>query len=101
MSAEEDKDMSAGGEKDTSAGGEKGRQFRRLWRGRTPKGYNRQKKQSFRSLMKNACQQAALDFTRYNARRIYMGEIENIDPDEIRFGDKRIRRPPRRHLRGI
>ena len=80
---------------------EKAAQFRRLWRGETPKGYNRQKKEAFRSKMKNACQQSGLEFTNYNARRLYMGEIENFDPNEIRFGDKKLYLPPRRYLRDV
>ncbi len=79
---------------------EKKRQFKRLWKGETPKGTNPQKRDEFRSRMKSACQQLDLRYTKVNSQRIYLGELAKDDDDVTRVGEVRVRHPPRRHLRG-
>tara|TARA_Y100000588_G_C13747518_1_gene708312 strand:+ start:301 stop:561 length:261 start_codon:yes stop_codon:yes gene_type:complete len=76
-------------------------QFERLWNGKTPKGINNSKKDSFRSKMKNACQQEGIDFSEINAFRVFSGELRELDLDTYKVGDVKVTKPPRRHLRGI
>ena len=79
---------------------EKKRQFERLWKGKTPKGTNPQKRDVFRSKMKSACQQLSLRFSKINSQRVYLGETRADGDDFTRVGEVRVRHPPRRHLRG-
>mgnify|MGYP001157112520 CR=1 FL=1 len=79
---------------------EKKRQFERLWKGKTPKGTNPQKRDEFRSKMKSACQQFGLQFSKINSQRLYLGETETDGDDFTRVGEVRVHLPPRRHLRG-
>jgi len=76
-------------------------QFEKLWNGITPKGNNINKKNSFRSRMKNKCHQEGLEFSKINSFRIFSGEIRALDSDTHKVGDVKVTKPPRRHLRGI
>ena len=76
-------------------------QFERLWNGKTPKGVNKNKKDSFRSKMKNSCQQEGVEFSKVNSFRGYSGELRELDANTHKVGDVKIIKPPRRHLRGI
>ena len=74
-------------------------QFEKLWKGITPKGVNVSKKNSFRSRMKNSCNQEGLDFSKINSFLVYSGKSKALDSDTILKGDVKITTPPRRHLR--
>ena len=74
-------------------------QFEKLWKGITPKGVNVSKKNSFRSRMKNSCNQEGLEFSKINSFLVYSGKSKALDSDTILKGDVKIRTPPRRHLR--
>tara|TARA_Y100001970_G_scaffold18460_2_gene20734 strand:- start:2508 stop:2768 length:261 start_codon:yes stop_codon:yes gene_type:complete len=74
-------------------------QFEKRWNGVTPKGTNISKKNSFRSLMKNNCQQEGFEFSKVNSYLIYSGEYKNLDDDTLVKNDIKLTRPPRRHLR--
>jgi hypothetical protein len=76
-------------------------QFEDLWEGITPKGKNHSKKSTFRSRMKNSCQQQGLEFSKINSFRIFSGEIRALDSNTHKVGDVKVTKPPRRHLRGI
>ena len=76
-------------------------QFERLWNGKTPKGVNINKRDSFRSKMKNACQQAGIEFSEINSFRVFSGELRELDPNTHKVGDVKVTKPPRRHLRGV
>ena len=41
--------------------------FDNLWQGKTPKGFNINKKNSFRSRMKNSCHQEGLEYSKINS----------------------------------
>ena len=73
--------------------------FEGLWEGETPKGINVNKKNSFRSKMKNACQQEGLEFSKINSFLVFSGLSKKLDPDTIIQNDIKITSPPRRHLR--
>ena len=77
------------------------KQFDKLWSGITPKGTNTNKKNLFRSRMKNSCQQEGIEFSKINAFRIFSGEVRDLDSDTTKVGDVKVTKPPRRHLRGI
>ena len=77
------------------------KQFDNLWNGVTPKGNNISKKNSFRSKMKNSCQQGGLEFCKVNSFRIFTGETRKSSSETYRVGDVKVTKPPRRHLRGI
>ena len=74
-------------------------QFEKLWKGITPKGVNVSKKNSFRSRMKNSCNQEGLEFSKINSFFVYSGKSKALDSDTILKGDVKITTPPRRHLR--
>ena len=74
-------------------------QFEKLWKGITPKGVNVSKKSSFRSRMKNSCNQEGLEFSKINSFIVYSGKSKALDSDTILKGDVKITTPPRRHLR--
>ena len=76
-------------------------QFDRLWNGKTPKGINNSKKDSFRSKMKNACQQGGLEYSKINSFRVFSGELKELDSDTYKVGEVKVTKPPRRHLRGV
>ncbi len=73
--------------------------FVSLWKGKTPKGINISKKNSFRSRMKNSCQQEGLEFSKINSFLVFSGLSKKLDPDSIIKNDIKITTPPRRHLR--
>ncbi len=73
--------------------------FESLWEGETPKGINVSKKNSFRSKMKNACQQEGLEFSKINSFLVFSGQSKKLDPDTIVQNDVKVTSPPRRHLR--
>ena len=75
------------------------KQFQNLWDGITPKGKNISKKNSFRSRMKNSCQQEGLEYSKINSFLVYSGHSKKIDPNTIVKGEIKISKPPRRHLR--
>ena len=70
-----------------------------LWKGETPKGININKRNSFRSRMKNSCQQEGLEFSKVNSFLVFSGLSKTLDPDTIIKNDIKITTPPRRHLR--
>ena len=76
-------------------------QFEKLWNGKTPKGFNTNKRDSFRSKMKNSCQQEGVEFSKINSFRVYSGELRELDSNTHKVGDVKVTKPPRRHLRGI
>ena len=47
--------------------------FEELWEGKTPKGVNINKRNSFRSRMKNTCHQEGLEFSKLNSFLVYSG----------------------------
>ena len=77
------------------------KQFEKLWSGDTPKGINTNKRNLFRSRMKNSCQQEGIEFSKINAFRIFSGEIRELGSDTTKIGEIKVTKPPRRHLRGI
>ncbi len=74
-------------------------QFAKLWDGLTPKGVNVNKKNAFRSRMKNNCQQEGFEFSKINSYLVFSGEYKNLDAASIIRNDIKMIRPPRRHLR--
>jgi hypothetical protein len=56
-------------------------QFEKLWEGVTPKGINHSKKDTFRSRMKNSCQQEGLEFSKVNFYYIFLGDSKKLDFD--------------------
>ena len=73
--------------------------FESLWRGETPKGINPTKRNSFRSRMKNSCQQEGLEFSKINSFLVFSGLSKQHGPDTLIKNDIKITSPPRRHLR--
>ena len=73
--------------------------FEELWEGKTPKGVNINKKNSFRSRMKNSCHQEGLEFSKLNSFLVYSGLSKKLDDDTIIKNDIKVSNPPRRHLR--
>jgi hypothetical protein len=73
--------------------------FESLWRGETPKGINLTKKNSFRSRMKNSCQQEGFEYSKINSFLVFSGLSKKLDQDTIIKNDIKITSPPRRHLR--
>ena len=65
----------------------------------TPKGVNVSKKNSFKSRMKNSCNQEGLEFNKVNSFLVYSGKSKVLDSDTIMKGEVKITKPPRRHLR--
>ena len=51
--------------------------FERLWEGKTPKGINLSKKNSFRSRMKNSCNQEGLEYSKINSYLVFSGLSKN------------------------
>ena len=45
--------------------------FQGLWEGKTPKGININKKNSFRSRMKNSCNQEGLEYSKVNSFLVF------------------------------
>tara|TARA_B100002051_G_C16508352_1_gene521465 strand:- start:219 stop:479 length:261 start_codon:yes stop_codon:yes gene_type:complete len=75
--------------------------FEELWDGKTPKGVNINKKNSFRSKMKNSCHQEGLEFSKLNSFLVYSGLSKKLDDDTIIKNDIKVSNPPRRHLRNF
>lgn len=75
--------------------------FEELWEGKTPKGVNINKKNSFRSKMKNSCHQEGLEFSKLNSFLVYSGLSKKLDNDTIIKNDIKVSNPPRRHLRNF
>ncbi|MBB89104.1 MAG: hypothetical protein CMB27_02645 [Euryarchaeota archaeon] len=75
--------------------------FEELWEGKTPKGVNINKKNSFRSRMKNSCHQEGLEFSKLNSFLVYSGLSKKLDDDAIKVNDIKVSNPPRRHLRNF
>ena len=75
--------------------------FEELWEGKTPKGFNINKKNSFRSRMKNSCHQEGLEFSKLNSFLVYSGLSKKLDDDIIIKNDIKVSNPPRRHLRNF
>ena len=73
--------------------------FEQLWEGKTPKGINISKKNSFRSRMKNSCNQEGLEYSKVNSFLVFSGLSKKLDVDSIIKNDIKISTPPRRHLR--
>ena len=73
--------------------------FDNLWQGKTPKGFNINKKNSFRSRMKNSWHQEGLEYSKINSYLVYSGLSKRLDRDTIIKNDIKITSPPRRHLR--
>ena len=73
--------------------------FENLWNGKTPKGLNVNKKNSFRSRMKNSCHQEGFEYSKVNSYLIHSGLSKKLDEDAIIKNDIKITSPPRRHLR--
>ena len=73
--------------------------FQGLWEGKTPKGINISKKNSFRSRMKNSCNQEGLEYSKINSYLVFSGLSKKLDADTIIKNDIKISTPPRRHLR--
>ena len=78
---------------------EKYKIFANLWHGKTPKGFNINKKNSFRSRMKNSCHQEGLEYSKINSYLVYSGLSKKLDHGTIIKNDIKITSPPRRHLR--
>ena len=75
--------------------------FEELWEGKTPKGVNINKKNSFRSRMKNSCHQEGLEFSKLNSFLVYSGLSKKLDDDTVIKNDIKVSNPPRRHLRNF
>ncbi len=75
--------------------------FEELWEGKTPKGVNINKKNSFRSRMKNSCHQEGLEFSKLNSFLVHSGLSKKLDDDTIIKNDIKVSNPPRRHLRNF
>ena len=75
------------------------KQFEQLWKGETPKGINVNKKNSFRSRMKNSCNQEGLEYSKINSFLVFSGLSKKLDDDFIVKNDIKVSSPPRRHLR--
>lgn len=77
------------------------KQFEGLWEGKTPKGINISKKNSFRSRMKNSCQQEGLEYSKINSFLVHSGLSKKLDENSIIKNDIKVTTPPRRHLRNF
>ena len=75
--------------------------FEELWEGKTPKGVNINKKNSFRSRMKNTCHQEGLEFSKLNSFLVHSGLSKKLDEDTVVKNDIKVSNPPRRHLRNF
>ncbi|MEC7416347.1 MAG: hypothetical protein VX117_01110 [Candidatus Thermoplasmatota archaeon] len=75
--------------------------FEELWEGKTPKGVNISKRNSFRSRMKNTCHQEGLEFSKLNSFLVYSGLSKKFDEDTVVKNDIKVSNPPRRHLRNF
>ena len=75
--------------------------IRGIMGGKTPKGVNINKKNSFRSRMKNSCHQEGLEFSKLNSFLVYSGLSKKLDEDTIVKNDIKVSNPPRRHLRNF
>ena len=75
--------------------------FEELWEGKTPKGVNINKRNSFRSRMKNTCHQEGLEFSKLNSFFVYSGLSKKFDEDTVVKNDIKVSNPPRRHLRNF
>ena len=75
--------------------------FEELWEGKTPKGVNINKKNSFRSRMKNTCHQEGLEFSKLNSFLVHSGLSKKLDENTIVKNDIKVSNPPRRHLRNF
>ena len=75
--------------------------FEALWNGKTPKGINFSKKNSFRSRMKNSCHQEGLEYSKINSFLVFSGLSKKLDEDTIIKNDIKVSNPPRRHLRNF
>ena len=75
--------------------------FEELWEGKTPKGVNINKRNSFRSRMKNTCHQEGLEFSKLNSFLVHSGLSKKLDEDTIVKNDIKVSNPPRRHLRNF
>lgn len=75
--------------------------FEELWEGKTPKGVNINKRNSFRSRMKNTCHQEGLEFSKLNSFLVYSGLSKKFDEDTVMKNDIKVSNPPRRHLRNF
>ena len=75
--------------------------FEALWKGKTPKGINISKKNSFRSRMKNSCNQEGLEYSKVNSFLVFSGLSKKLDEDTIIKNDIKVSNPPRRHLRNF
>ena len=73
--------------------------FENLWNGKTPKGLNVNKRNSFRSRMKNSCHQEGFEYSKLNSYLVHSGLSKKLDADTIIKNDIKITSPPRRHLR--
>ena len=73
--------------------------FVNLWEGKTPKGFNVNKKNFFRSRMKNSCHQEGFEYSKINSYLVYSGLSKKLDQNTIIKNDIKITSPPRRHLR--
>ena len=65
--------------------------FDNLWQGKTPKGFNINKK--------NSCHQEGLEYSKINSYLVYSGLSKRLDRDSIIKNDIKITKPPRRYLR--
>ena len=75
--------------------------FEELWEGKTPKGVNINKRNSFRSRMKNTCHQEGLEFSKLNSFLVYSGLSKKLDENTVVKNDIKVSNPPRRHLRNF
>lgn len=75
------------------------KQFEQLWKGATPKGINVNKKNSFRSRMKNSCNQEGFEYSKINSFLVFSGLSKTLTDDFIVKNDIKVYSPPRRHLR--
>ncbi|MEC7697540.1 MAG: hypothetical protein VX566_01730 [Candidatus Thermoplasmatota archaeon] len=75
--------------------------FEELWEGKTPKGVNINKRNSFRSRMKNTCHQEGLEFSKLNSFLVYSGLSKKFGEDTVVKNDIKVSNPPRRHLRNF
>ena len=73
--------------------------FENLWNGKTPKGLNVNKRNSFRSRMKNSCHQEGFEYSKLNSYLVHSGLSKKLDSDTIIKNDIKITSRPRRHLR--
>ena len=75
------------------------KQFEQLWKGETPKGINVNKKNNFRSRMKNSCTQEGFEYSKLNSFLVFSGLSKKMYDDSIVKNEIKVSSPPRRHLR--